>query len=37
VVPTWPEEEPKKKSSTLEESGVEEGRYQEETGVASQG
>jgi hypothetical protein len=37
VVPTWLEEEPKEKSSTLEESGVEAGRDQEETGVASQG
>jgi hypothetical protein len=36
VVPTWLEEEPKKKSSTLKESGVEAGRDQEETGVASQ-
>jgi hypothetical protein len=37
VVPTWLEEEPKKKSSTLEESGVEVGRDQEETCVVSQG
>jgi hypothetical protein len=35
VVPTWLEEKPKEKSSTLEESGVEAGRNQEETGVAS--
>jgi hypothetical protein len=35
VVPTWLEEEPKEKSSTLEESRVEAGRDQEETGVAS--
>jgi hypothetical protein len=36
-VPTWLEEEPEEKSSTLEESGVEVGRDQEERGVASQG
>jgi hypothetical protein len=36
-VSTWLEEEPKEKRSTLEESGVEAGRDQEETGVASQG
>jgi hypothetical protein len=35
VVPTWFEEKPKEKSSVLEESGVEAGRNQEETGVAS--
>jgi hypothetical protein len=35
VVPTWLEEEPKEKSSTLEKSGVAAGRDQEETGVAS--
>jgi hypothetical protein len=35
-VPTWLEEEPKEKSSTLEETGVEAGRNQEETGAASQ-
>jgi hypothetical protein len=35
VVPTCLEEKPKEKSSTLEESGVEAGRNQEETGVAS--
>jgi hypothetical protein len=35
VVPTWLEEKPKEKSSTLEESRVEAGRDQEETGVAS--
>jgi hypothetical protein len=34
-VPTWLEEKPKEKSSMLEESGVEAGRDQEETGVAS--
>jgi hypothetical protein len=34
---TWLEEEPKEKSSMLEESGVEAGRDQEETGLASQG
>jgi hypothetical protein len=34
-VPSWFEEKPKEKSSTLEESGVEAGRNQEETGVAS--
>jgi hypothetical protein len=36
VVPTWLEEEPKKKGSTLEESGVEASRDQEEAGVAPQ-
>jgi hypothetical protein len=36
VVATWLEEEPEKKSSTLKESGVEAGRDQEKTGVASQ-
>jgi hypothetical protein len=36
-VPTWLKKEPKEKSSTLEESGVEAGENQEETGVASQG
>jgi hypothetical protein len=35
VVPTWLEEKPKKKSSALEKSGVEAGRNQKETGVAS--
>jgi hypothetical protein len=35
VVPTWLEEKPKEKSSMLEESRVEAGRDQEETGVAS--
>jgi hypothetical protein len=35
VVPTWLEEKPKEKCSTLEKSGVETGRDQEETGVAS--
>jgi hypothetical protein len=34
-VPTWLEEKPKEKSLALEESGVEAGRNQEETGVAS--
>jgi hypothetical protein len=34
VVPTWSKKKPKEKSSTLEESGVEAGRNQEETGVA---
>jgi hypothetical protein len=34
-VPTWLQGEPKRKSSTLEELGVEAGRDQEETGVAS--
>jgi hypothetical protein len=37
VVPTWLEEKPKKKSSTLERSGVETGRDQEKTGVAPEG
>jgi hypothetical protein len=35
VVPTWLEEKPKKKSSTLEELGVETSMSQEEAGVAS--
>jgi hypothetical protein len=35
VVPTWFEEKPKKKISTLEKSGVEAGRSQNKTGVAS--
>jgi hypothetical protein len=35
VVPTWFEEKPKEKSSALEKSGVEAGRNQKETGVAS--
>jgi hypothetical protein len=35
VVPTYFEEKPKEKSSALEKSGVEAGRDQEETGVAS--
>jgi hypothetical protein len=34
VVPTWFEEKTKEKGSTLEESGVEAGENQEETGVA---
>jgi hypothetical protein len=34
-VPTWFEEKPKEKSSALEESGVETGRNQEETGVVT--
>jgi hypothetical protein len=33
VVPTWFDEKPKEKGSTLEESGTEAGRDQEETGV----
>jgi hypothetical protein len=37
VVPTWFEEKPKEKSSTLEESRTEAGRDQEETGVAPKG
>jgi hypothetical protein len=37
VVPTWLEEKPKKKSSALEESGVETKRDQEEAGVATKG
>jgi hypothetical protein len=37
VVPTWLEEKPKEKSSKLEKSGVETGRNQEETCVASKG
>jgi hypothetical protein len=37
VVPTWLEEEPKKKISTFEESGVETDGNHQETGVASQG
>jgi hypothetical protein len=36
VVPTWLKEKPNEKSSTLEKLGVETGRDQEETGVASQ-
>jgi hypothetical protein len=35
VVPTWLEEKPKEKSSTLEKSRVEVGKDQEETGVTS--
>jgi hypothetical protein len=35
-MPTWLEEKPKEKSSALEKSGVEAGRDQEETSVASQ-
>jgi hypothetical protein len=35
VVPTWLEKKPKEKSSTLEKSGVEASRDQEEIGVAS--
>jgi hypothetical protein len=35
VVPTWFEEKPKEKSSALEKLGVEAGKNQEETGVAS--
>jgi hypothetical protein len=34
-VPTWFEEKPKEKSLVFEESEVEAGRNQEETGVAS--
>jgi hypothetical protein len=34
VVPTWLEEEPKEKGSTLEEPRIEEGEDQEETSVA---
>jgi hypothetical protein len=37
MVPTWFEEKPKDKGSALEESRVETGRNQEETGVASKG
>jgi hypothetical protein len=37
MVPTCLEEKPEKKSSTLEESGVETSRDQEETGVAPKG
>jgi hypothetical protein len=37
VVPTWIEEKPKEKSSSVEKSGVETSRDQEETGVASKG
>jgi hypothetical protein len=37
VVPTWLEEKPKEKSSTLEKSGVETSRDQEKTSVASKG
>jgi hypothetical protein len=37
MVPTWLEEKPKEKSSALEKSGVETGRDQEKTGVASEG
>jgi hypothetical protein len=36
VVPTWFEEKPKKKSSMIEESGVEASRDQEEAGMAPQ-
>jgi hypothetical protein len=35
VVPTWLEKKPKEKGSALEKSGVEAGRNQKETGVAS--
>jgi hypothetical protein len=35
VVPTWLEKKPKEKGSKLEKSGVEAGRNQKETGVAS--
>jgi hypothetical protein len=35
MVPTWFEEKPKEKGSTLGESGAEAGGNQEETGVAS--
>jgi hypothetical protein len=34
VVPTWFEKKPKEKGSTLDESGAEVVRNQEETGVA---
>jgi hypothetical protein len=34
-VPTWLEEKPKEKSSTLEKLGVDAGGDEEETGVAS--
>jgi hypothetical protein len=37
VVPTWLEEKPKEKRSTLEKSGVETSRDQEEACVASKG
>jgi hypothetical protein len=37
MVPTWIEEKPKEKSSTLEKSGVETSRDQEEADVASKG
>jgi hypothetical protein len=37
VVPTWLEEKTKEKSSALEKSGVETGRDQQETNVASRG
>jgi hypothetical protein len=35
VVPTWLKEKPKEKGSALEKSGVEAGRNQKETVVAS--
>jgi hypothetical protein len=35
MMPTWLEEKPKEKCSTLEKLGVEAGRNQEETSVAS--
>jgi hypothetical protein len=34
VVPTWLEEKPEEKGSTLEEPGIEAGRNQKKTGVA---
>jgi hypothetical protein len=37
MVPTWLEEKPKEKSSTLEKSRVEANRDQEEAGVAPEG
>jgi hypothetical protein len=37
MVPTWLEEKPKEKGSTLEELRVKTSRNQEEAGVASKG
>jgi hypothetical protein len=37
MVPTWLEEKPKEKSSSLEKLGVETSRDQEEAGVAPKG
>jgi hypothetical protein len=37
VVPAWFEEKPKEKGSTLEEPGIEVGRYPEEASVVPKG